>query len=73
MFRRWFVAHSSYHSDKIIQQNNHTTRGTPTSFCPVSVYKTKDGYAYIAVGNDIQWERMLKIRGFEALEKPGVT
>ncbi|MCX5804795.1 MAG: CaiB/BaiF CoA-transferase family protein [Proteobacteria bacterium] len=39
-------------------------------FAPVSVYKTKDGYAYIAVGNDIQWERMLKISGFETLEKP---
>jgi crotonobetainyl-CoA:carnitine CoA-transferase CaiB-like acyl-CoA transferase len=39
-------------------------------FAPVSVYKTKDSYAYIAVGNDIQWERMLKISGFENLEKP---
>jgi crotonobetainyl-CoA:carnitine CoA-transferase CaiB-like acyl-CoA transferase len=39
-------------------------------FAPVSVYKTKNSYAYIAVGNDIQWERMLKISGFEALEKP---
>jgi crotonobetainyl-CoA:carnitine CoA-transferase CaiB-like acyl-CoA transferase len=39
-------------------------------FAPVSVYKTKDGYVYIAVGNDIQWERMLKMSGFEALEKP---
>ncbi len=48
-----------------------TRRGnTHEFFAPVSVYKTKDSYAYIAVGNDIQWERMLKIRGFEALEKP---
>ncbi|MCX5811847.1 MAG: CaiB/BaiF CoA-transferase family protein [Proteobacteria bacterium] len=39
-------------------------------FAPVSVYKTKDGYVYIAVGNDMQWERMLKMGGFEALEKP---
>jgi crotonobetainyl-CoA:carnitine CoA-transferase CaiB-like acyl-CoA transferase len=39
-------------------------------FAPVSVYKTKDGYVYIAVGNDIQWERMLKMSGFEGLEKP---
>ncbi|MCX5798491.1 MAG: CoA transferase [Proteobacteria bacterium] len=48
-----------------------TRRGnTHEFFAPVSVYKTKDGYAYIAVGNDIQWERMLKISGFESLGKP---
>jgi crotonobetainyl-CoA:carnitine CoA-transferase CaiB-like acyl-CoA transferase len=48
-----------------------TRRGnTHEFFAPVSVYKTKDGYAYIAVGNDIQWERMLKIAGFESLENP---
>jgi crotonobetainyl-CoA:carnitine CoA-transferase CaiB-like acyl-CoA transferase len=47
-----------------------TRRGnTHEFFAPVSVYKTKDGYAYIAVGNDIQWERMLKIEGFESLAK----
>jgi crotonobetainyl-CoA:carnitine CoA-transferase CaiB-like acyl-CoA transferase len=48
-----------------------TRRGnTHEFFAPVSVYRTKDGYAYIAVGNDIQWERMLKIPGFEGLENP---
>jgi len=48
-----------------------TRRGnTHEFFAPVSVYKTNDGYAYIAVGNDIQWERMLKTSGFEVLEKP---
>jgi crotonobetainyl-CoA:carnitine CoA-transferase CaiB-like acyl-CoA transferase len=48
-----------------------TRRGnTHEFFAPVSVYRTKDGYAYIAVGNDIQWERMLKISGFESLGKP---
>jgi len=52
--------------------NNKTTRrgNTHEFFAPVSVYKTKDGYVYIAVGNDIQWERMLKIDGFEGLAKP---
>jgi len=51
-----------------------TRRGnTHEFFAPVSVYKTKDGYAYIAVGNDIQWERMLKISGFETLEKQEYT
>ncbi len=48
-----------------------TRRGnTHEFFAPVSVYKTKDGYAYIAVGNDIQWERMLQIEGFAPLAKP---
>ena len=48
-----------------------TRRGnTHEFFAPVSVYKTRDGYAYVAVGNDIQWERMLKISGFEGLTKP---
>ncbi|OPX98587.1 MAG: E-cinnamoyl-CoA:R-phenyllactate CoA transferase [Syntrophorhabdus sp. PtaB.Bin006] len=42
-------------------------------FAPVSVYKTKDGYVYIAVGNDIQWERVLGIRGFEDLARPEYT
>ncbi|HNQ47267.1 MAG TPA: CoA transferase [Syntrophorhabdus sp.] len=52
--------------------SNKTTRrgNTHEFFAPVSVYKTKDGYVYIAVGNDIQWERMLKINGFESLGKP---
>jgi formyl-CoA transferase len=51
--------------------NNHSTGNTHEFFAPVSVpIRTKDGYAYIAVGNDIQWERMLKINGFESLEKP---
>jgi formyl-CoA transferase len=38
-------------------------------FAPVSVYETKDGYAYVAVGNDKQWETMTKIPGFESLYK----
>ncbi len=51
--------------------NKITRRGnTHEFFAPVSVYRTKDGYAYIAVGNDIQWERMLKIGGFEGLGRP---
>jgi crotonobetainyl-CoA:carnitine CoA-transferase CaiB-like acyl-CoA transferase len=52
--------------------SKHITRrgNTHEFFAPVSVYPTKDGYAYIAVGNDIQWERMLKIAGFEALSRP---
>ncbi|MCX7966521.1 MAG: CoA transferase [Syntrophorhabdaceae bacterium] len=48
-----------------------TRRGnTHEFFAPVSVYKTKDSYVYIAVGNDIQWERMLQIEGFSSLGRP---
>lgn len=36
-------------------------------FAPVSVYETRDGYVYVAVGNDRQWETMTKISGFESL------
>ena len=52
--------------------DKHITRrgNTHEFFAPVSVYKTRDGYVYVAVGNDLQWERMLKIKGFESIEKP---
>jgi formyl-CoA transferase len=36
-------------------------------FAPVSVYPTRDGYAYIAVGNDRQWDALTKLSGFESL------
>ncbi len=48
-----------------------TRRGnTHEFFAPVSVYKTKDGYIYIAVGNNRQWEDFVKLPGFEVLDKP---
>ena len=47
----------------------HITRrgNTHEFFAPVSVYQTNDGYVYIAVGNDRQWEDFTKIPGFESL------
>ena len=46
-----------------------TRRGnTHEFFGPVSVYPTKDGYVYIAIGNDVQWKRLLSVPGFEGLE-----
>ncbi|MBM4423919.1 MAG: CoA transferase [Chloroflexi bacterium] len=36
-------------------------------FAPVAVYPTRDGYAYIAVGNDRQWEALTRLPGFESL------
>jgi crotonobetainyl-CoA:carnitine CoA-transferase CaiB-like acyl-CoA transferase len=48
--------------------NKISRRGnTHEFFAPVSVYETKDGFVYIAVGNDRQWETLTKIPGFESL------
>ncbi len=45
-----------------------TRRGnTHQFFAPVSVYPTRDGFVYIAVGNDRQWEALTKLPGFESL------
>lgn len=38
-------------------------------FAPVNVYPTKDGYVYVAVGNDRQWESLTKIPQFSGLAK----
>lgn len=48
-----------------------TRRGnTHEFFCPVSVYKTKDGFAYVAVGNDRQWKSLVNEPMFKSLDKP---
>jgi len=48
-----------------------TRRGnTHEFFCPVSVYKTKDGFAYVAVGNDRQWKSLVSEPTFKSLDKP---
>ncbi len=45
-----------------------TRRGnTHEFFAPVSVYETADGYVYIAVGNDRQWQALTELPGFESL------
>ncbi len=50
---------------------NITRRGnTHEFFAPVSVYETKDGYVYIALGNDRQWVSFTQLPGFEGLAKP---
>ena len=47
-----------------------TRRGnTHEFFAPVSVYETADGYVYIAVGNDRQWQAMAELSGFESLHR----
>jgi crotonobetainyl-CoA:carnitine CoA-transferase CaiB-like acyl-CoA transferase len=39
-------------------------------FAPVSVFKTRDGYVYIAVGNDRQWKAFASLPQFQFLDKP---
>jgi formyl-CoA transferase len=39
-------------------------------FCPVSVYKTSDGFIYLAVGNDRQWKSMVSLEPFKELDRP---
>lgn len=38
-------------------------------FAPVSVYRTRDGFIYIAVGNDKQWAAITATREFAALAR----
>lgn len=48
-----------------------TRRGnTHEFFCPVSVYKTSNGFVYLAVGNDRQWESLVSLEIFKSLDKP---
>ncbi len=48
-----------------------TRRGnTHEFFCPVSVYQTRNGYVYLAVGNDRQWKTMVSQEMFKSLDKP---
>lgn len=43
------------------------------SFVPSNCYPTKDGYVYLAVGSDAQWEKVTQIEGFEHCAKPNRT
>jgi len=37
------------------------------SFIPCNAYPTKDGYLYLAIGNDLQWHKFVSHNGFEKL------
>jgi formyl-CoA transferase len=39
-------------------------------FCPVSVYPTRNGFVYLAVGNDRQWKSMVGLDPFRSLDQP---
>jgi crotonobetainyl-CoA:carnitine CoA-transferase CaiB-like acyl-CoA transferase len=48
-----------------------TRRGTRHQFfAPVSVYRTRDGHVYVAVGNDRQWAALAALPAFAALARP---
>ncbi len=51
--------------------NEKVTRSGNTHqfFAPVSVFKTKNGYVYIAVGNDRQWKAFASLPLFQTLDK----
>jgi crotonobetainyl-CoA:carnitine CoA-transferase CaiB-like acyl-CoA transferase len=36
-------------------------------FVPVNVYETSDGWLYLAIGNDVQWRRLVGLEPFAAL------
>ncbi len=54
---------ASFHVPQSRRGNTHQF------FAPVSVYPTRDGYVYLAVGNDRQWEQVTRIAGFEGLAR----
>ncbi len=58
------ITHTVTFKKKVTRRGN-----THEFFAPVSVYQTKNGYVYIALGNDRQWETLTKIPGFESLSK----
>lgn len=40
------------------------------SFIPCNAYPTKDGFVYLAIGNDSQWAKFTSLKGFEKLGNP---
>ncbi len=41
------------------------------SFIPSNCYPSKDGFVYLAIGNDLQWEKLYQIKHFAHLDTPG--
>jgi crotonobetainyl-CoA:carnitine CoA-transferase CaiB-like acyl-CoA transferase len=55
----------------VLMKKTVTRRGnTHEFFCPVSVYKTSNGFVYVALGNDKQWKTMVSQEIFKSLDKP---
>ncbi len=58
------ITHTATFKKRVTRKGN-----THEFFAPVSVYETEEGYVYVALGNDKQWETITKIPGFESLSK----
>ncbi len=54
---------------KSLGQKVERRGNTHQFFAPVSVYPTRDGFIYVAVGNDKQWEAITATREFAALAR----
>jgi formyl-CoA transferase len=52
--------------NKVISRRGNTHE----FFCPVSVYPTRNGFLYLAVGNDRQWKAMVSLEMFASLDRP---
>jgi len=39
-------------------------------FVPVNVYETADSWLYLAIGNDVQWNRLVALAPFASLARP---
>ncbi len=40
-------------------------------FIPVNAYPTADGFVFVAIGNDVQWERLTDVKEFASLRNEG--
>jgi crotonobetainyl-CoA:carnitine CoA-transferase CaiB-like acyl-CoA transferase len=38
-------------------------------FSPVDAFPTRDGYIYLAIGNDVQWKRLVSLGEFKSLDR----
>jgi crotonobetainyl-CoA:carnitine CoA-transferase CaiB-like acyl-CoA transferase len=38
-------------------------------FVPVNAYRTADGFVYVAIGNDVQWKRLVALEKFRSLDR----
>jgi crotonobetainyl-CoA:carnitine CoA-transferase CaiB-like acyl-CoA transferase len=54
---------------KLMNKEVKRRGNTHEFFCPVSVYRTSNGYVYMAVGNDRQWKSMVSLDMFKHLDK----
>ncbi len=50
-------------NDELFKRSGNEHR----SFIPCNVYPTKDGFVYLAIGNDLQWAKFTLQKGFEKL------